>query len=749
MDRNVGQDGLGSGWTGFFRRFGTRVADPATLASLPAIGAFLLLRPLGLVAPIPYWALAALVISAALINSAVVALLPDPTTRWQLTSRVGAEMAVIALVVYGIGWGPILAVGFVFCAADNMRSTTAAAARSAIVWTIVFIALGQLSIALGLAPTLVRQPLIDGLAVLGALGAVLTIKVLEWFAIARETSETRFKTLVQHSSDLVAVVDGVGQFSYLSPSFSRILGWVPSDFDARPAADLLHPSDLASLRVQAAKLAEASGESIRSEIRLQHADGSLHWFEATVVNHLDDPNIGGIVANLHEITDRKVLEEELRHQAFHDSLTALANRALFTDRIEHALVRQGRTLEPVAVLLVDVDDFKAVNDSLGHGVGDRLLVEIAKKLRQAVRASDTVARLGGDEFAVLLEDPYGAEGPAEAAERILAAFATGIVLDDRPFAISASIGAAVATPGTCSADELIRNADVAMYAAKAQGKNRWVAFEAGMHVAIQKRLELKTGLFEAVSAGNQMELHYQPLVDLTTRKVIGVEALLRWNHPGYGLVAPLDFLPLAEESGMIVPLGRWVLDEAVAQLVAWRQRYPSMADLTMAINVSARQLDDPSFVGYIDAVLTGARLDPSALVLEITESVLMREDIVVRLSELKALGVCLAIDDFGTGYSSLSYLQEFPVDVLKVDRSFVSSMTDESRQAALTEAVVHMGASLNLHTVAEGVEREEQAAQLLEIGCTYAQGFLFAKPLPARDFEALLSEMPGLTAAAG
>ena len=737
MDSVANHPGSVAGWAGFRFRFVTRLTDPANLTSLPVIAAFLLLRPIGLVAPIPYWALAALVVTAALVNSTVIALLPNPTSGWQLTSRVGAEMAVIALVVYGIGWGPILAVGFVFCAADVMRSCKAAAATSAIVWTVVFIGVGQLAIALGLAPTLIKQPLIDGLAVLGALGAVFTIKVLQWFAIARESSEVRFKTLVQHASDLVAVVDGTGQFSYLSPSFSRVLGWEPSDFDTRPAVDLLHPRDLVSLRVQAAKLAGASGESLRSEIRLQHVDGSLRWFEATVVNHLDDPNVAGIVANLHDITDRKVLEDELRHQAFHDSLTTLANRALFTDRIEHALVRQSRTLEPLAVLLVDVDDFKAVNDSLGHGIGDRLLVEIAAILRSAVRAADTVARFGGDEFAILLEDPYGADGPEEVAERILAAFATPITIDDRPFVVSTSVGSAVASPGTCGADELIRNADVAMYAAKSQGKGRWVPFEAGMHVAIQKRLELKTDLFEAVSAGDQMELYYQPLVDLSTRRIVGVEALLRWNHPQYGLVQPLDFLPLAEESGLIIPLGHWVLGEAVTQLINWRGRHLGLTELTMAVNVSARQLEDPQFVGQVAKTLAVSDLDPSTLVLEITESILMRPDIVSKLSDLKELGVRLAIDDFGTGYSSLGYLQQFPVDVLKLDRSFVSGMADTSRQAALTEAVVRMGERLNLHAVAEGVELEEQAEQLLTIGCAYAQGYLFARPLPARDCEAL------------
>ncbi|HLX87020.1 MAG TPA: EAL domain-containing protein [Acidimicrobiales bacterium] len=729
----------------FGRRFLTRLVDPANLTTIPVAAVFCLLRPVGLIAHIPYVTVVALLLAADLINTVAVAALPETPTGWRLTCRIGVEMAVIAAVVYGIGWGPLLAVGFVFGAADAMRASDSRAARQAVVFTVLFIGLGQLAIFLGLAPTLVRQPLVHGLGILGALGAVVTIKVIEWFAAAREAGEARFSTLVQHASDIVVVVDSNRCFSWVSPSFTRSLGWSVQDFEKRPAGELLHPDDHQKLFLQAASNRDGM-KLLRSEIRLRHADGSWRWFDATVTDHLSDPRVNGVVANLHDVTERRELEDELRHQAFHDSLTGLANRALFTDRLEHALSRQLRSVGALAVLLVDLDDFKAINDSLGHGAGDALLTQASARLESLVRGSDTVARLGGDEFAILLEDPSEDDGPEQVADRIVAAFAEPIVVEDRPLALSASVGVALRSPGT-SADELVRNADVAMYVAKASGKGRSVSFESGMHVATQRRLELKNGLLEAINSGDQMELHYQPVVDLRTREAVGVEALLRWNHPRHGLVPPLDFLPLAEESGLIVPLGRWVLREAVTQLSAWRAAHPELHGLTMSVNVSGRQLDEPRFVDEVRSALEDAQLDPALLVLEITESVLMRDrdDVVALLHELKGLGVGLAIDDFGTGYSSLGYLRSFPVDVLKVDRSFVSGITDQSRQAALAEAVLRMGATLELQTVAEGVELEEQAGQLEHLGCPLAQGFLFARPLPAPATEAVLLDMVGRT----
>lgn len=729
-----------SGGSDFRRRLLNRMSDRANLVTAPVIGIFFLLRPLHLIAPLPYWAIAALILSALVINTLAVALLPETTSGTVLTCRVGVEMGVIAAVVYGIGWGPILAVGFVFCAADAMRSSTSAVARPAIIWTVVFIGLGQLAIFVGLAPTLISQPLVHGLAVLGALGALFTIEVLQWFALSRESSEARLEALVEHASDVVVIVDASLNMTYVSPSYKRAIGWSPSDLGEGQADSLMHPDDLEMLRSRSADLSEP-GKPLKAEIRLRHKDGAWRWFEATITNRLEDRRAPGIVANLHDITDRKAIESELRHQAFHDLLTGLANRALFTDRVEHALSRQNRTGAPLGVLLVDLDDFKAVNDSLGHAVGDRLLREAAKRLRTVVRSSDTVARLGGDEFAILIEDPTEDEGPEQVAERVVTAFSDPIVLDGRAFAISASVGATLSSDLTRNADELVRNADVAMYSAKSGGKGRWTTFEPEMHKAIEKKLEYKTDLLKAISDKDQMELYYQPVVNLSTREIVGVEALLRWNHPRHGLVAPSDFLPLAEESGLIIGLGRWILREALGQLGEWRSTRDQLKALSMSVNVSGRQLEDEAFIRDVSKALAVSGVDPSLLVLEITESTLMREteDMIEKLSALKALGVQLAIDDFGTGYSSLGYLQHFPIDILKVDRSFVSGITDHSRQAALAEAVVRMGTTLDLETIAEGVESEEQAVQLQALGCSYGQGFLFSKPLRVTDCEELLT----------
>ena len=733
---------------GFTRRLWERVVDPANAATVPVVGLFFVLRPLGLIAHIPYWTIPALVLGADLVNTVVIAALPVRTRGWPVTCRVWVEMGVIAVVVYGIGWGPLLSVGYVFCAADAMRTHSSVMAKPAVTSTIVFIAAGQVAIWQGWAPTLVPPPLVHGLAVLGGTGAVFTIKVLQSFALARETSESRFKVLVQNASDIVAVVDRDHRFSYVSPSFSRVLGWSVSDFQDRSAADLLHSDDLQKLWVQAATGMEEPDESVRSEVRLQHADGSWRWFEITITNHLDDRNVSGIVANLHDVTERKALEDELRFQAFHDSLTGLANRALFMDRVEHALTRQQRAGAPLAVLMVDLDDFKSINDSLGHAIGDRLLAEAAARLHRVARASDTVARLGGDEFALLLEDPVSEEECEHVAARMVGVFSLPIVLGDRSFVVSASVGAAMTTVETSQGGDLIRNADVAMYAAKAQGKGRWVLFQPGMHVVVHKRLEMKNELLQAVSSGDQMELHYQAVIDLKSRTPVGAEALLRWNHPRHGLVPPLEFLPLAEESGLIVPLGRWVLREALMQLAEWQRMDPKLGVLTMSVNVSGRQLAEPGFASDVEVILAQTGADPHSVVLEITESVLVHDaqETLAVLRDLKSLGVRLAIDDFGTGYSSLGYLQNFPVDMLKVDRSFVSGLGREDRQIALAEAIVQVGEHLQLQTVAEGVELEEEASQLLRLGCRYAQGYLFAKPVPALAYEALFGAAAGTDA---
>jgi diguanylate cyclase (GGDEF)-like protein/PAS domain S-box-containing protein len=550
-------------------------------------------------------------------------------------------------------------------------------------------------------------------------------------------SEQRFRALVQNSSDMITVVSPTGTITFQAPSVRGVLGHEPADLEGAKLSEFVHLDD--SFKVHA-----LCGTTNRAdaELRLRHVDGTWRTCEVRGSSLVNSTNVRGVVLNIRDVTERKTLEDELRHQAFHDSLTGLANRALFADRMEHAVARQRRSGEPLAVLLIDLDEFKAINDSLGHDHGDRLLTEVAIRLRSAARASDTVARLGGDEFAILLEDPTDGSAPEHVAERVMAGFAHPIDLDGHSLLIGASIGAAVATPELANADELLRNADVAMYTAKLKGKGDWTLFKPGMHVAIQERLQLKTDLVAALSEGDQMELYYQPIVSLKSGEAVGVEALLRWNHPTRGLVPPLDFLPLAEDLGLIIPLGKWVLREACDQAVQWRARHHKLEQLTMSVNVSGRQLKHPDLVNDVYQALNESGLDPAALLLEITETVLMdeAESTIEVLNRLKALGIRVAIDDFGTGYSSLGYLQRFPIDVLKVDRSFTAGLAGEPRQAALAEAVVKIGATLNLQTVAEGVELDTQTDSLQSLDCDYAQGYLYAKPLPAIHCEALLAK---------
>ena len=431
------------------------------------------------------------------------------------------------------------------------------------------------------------------------------------------------------------------------------------------------------------------------------------------------------------------LEERLVHQALHDPLTGLANRVLFRDRVEHARSRAARG-ERVAVLFLDLDNFKSVNDSLGHAEGDRLLEVVAGRLLQATRGCDTVARLGGDEFGVLLEGMTQEPDVVVIVERITASLRRPVALLGREVLVSASIGVAHVEMAQ-GVDEVLRNADLAMYRAKAAGRGGHEVFEPGMHTAVLERLELESDLRRAIEFG-EFRLLYQPIVELDSGQTIGVEALLRWEHPTRGLLAPLSFVPLAEETGLIVPIGRWVLGEACRQGRRWQLDTPDGRAPSLSVNISGRQLLEPTLAADVAQVLAESGLEPALLTLEITESVLMRdtEATLATLHELKALGVRLAIDDFGTGYSSLSYLQCFPIDVLKIDKAFIEGVARGGSDAVLARTIVTLADLLRLSTVAEGVERDDQRTHLMALGCSRGQGYLFARPLDAEDVRTLL-----------
>jgi diguanylate cyclase (GGDEF)-like protein/PAS domain S-box-containing protein len=554
--------------------------------------------------------------------------------------------------------------------------------------------------------------------------------------VEAQQREEHYRALVQGSSDVLTICERDGTIKFISPAIYRVFGFHPDDLVGTALADLVHPEDVRRVTAEVADVVAKPGRPVLVECRYRHADGRWLYVEALVSNDLDHPNIAGLVFNTRDVSERKELERQLTHQAFHDPLTGLANRALFRDRVRHALNLRARTEAPLAVLFLDLDGFKSVNDSLGHAVGDKLLDSVAGRLQAVVRPGDTVARLGGDEFAVLLEDLDGLHVAQQIAARFIEELQTAFTLAGHEVFVGASVGLALAA-GDDDADELLRNADLAMYRAKALGKGRCEVFEPDMHAAALERMAIEGDLRHAVVRG-ELRLHYQPVVELATGRIVGVEALLRWQHPTRGLVSPLDFINVAEESGLIVPVGRWVLTEACRQVARWQR--DTGLPLRLSVNISARQLQAPRLAEHVAKTLRSSGVRPADLVLEITESMLVddAERTIGKLHLLRELGVRLAIDDFGTGYSSLNYLRRLPVDVLKIDRSFVQGIGTESELTSLTGAIVGIGRDLGLETVAEGIEERGQLDALRGMGCVLGQGYLYARPLPPEELAGLL-----------
>ena len=626
---------------------------------------------------------------------------------------------------------------------------------------------GITSLALALLPTESGElySLHMRLSVRGLLGLVLLFDIyslyqqFQIYSVRRQllARDDLFRVITENIADMIAVVDEQGNRIYNSPAYSKVLGYSAEELKKTSALEQVHPDDRARV-ARAATQARKAGQGELLEYRMQHKDGSWRYLEsiASVVPDSSSKSSHLIILN-RDITDRKRMQEQLQHNAFHDPLTGLANRALFLDRLGGALNRaRRRTDYRFAVLLVDIDDFKKFNDSLGHSAGDRILIEMGRRLAHCLRTgdivsrqssqdfnqgftSDTLARLGGDEFTILLEDIGDAGDAMAAASRIQQMLAaTPFSLGEHEVFASASVGIAMLSGSYSNPEELLRDADIAMYRAKASGKGQCEVFDAAMHDAAMKRLDLESALRRAID-NDEFRIVYQPVVRLCDTRIVGFEALVRWDRPNVGLLAPSEFIAVAEESGLIVPLNRHLRIEACAKIREWQRQFPSDPPLALSLNVSARELAYPMLTRDISEALKQTGLAPSCLQLEVLETVAMREGEPKRvLAEAKALGVRLSIDDFGSGYSSLGRLRHLPADTLKIDRAFIARLDTDDGNREIVETIVALAHNFGLQVVAEGTETLQEVNILLAMGCDYAQGYYFSRPVAADIAAALL-----------
>jgi diguanylate cyclase (GGDEF)-like protein/PAS domain S-box-containing protein len=566
-----------------------------------------------------------------------------------------------------------------------------------------------------------------------------------------QAREERFRAVFDQAASGMALVSPGGRWLRTNRALCDLLGRDPTEMVGREVRELMRSEDATSTVAHLARILGGHEQAHQVEVRFHRPDRSEVWTVLSIARIRDPESEAWQLAfQVQDITARKRAEEQLVHDAFHDSLTGLPNRALFLDHLKLALDRARRTPQrQFAVLFLDLDRFKLVNDSLGHAAGDALLVEVAHRLRRCIRPGDTLARLGGDEFTVLLEDLVGVREAIQLTRQIEKELGRPCRIDGRDVFTSVSAGIAPGSIGYDSPEDVLRDADTAMYRAKSLGKNRHEVFDIAMHDRAMNLLRLETDLRQAIER-HEFVLHYQPIVSLATGALESLEALVRWQHPEHGFVSPLDFIPIAEESGLIIPIGRQVLDLACRQARSWRERYPERT-LTVAVNLSGRQLDQPGLVEEIEAVLAKTGCPADALKVEVTESAAMNgvEQATVTLGRLRRLGVATSIDDFGTGYSSLAYLHNFPASAFKIDRSFVARLGQEPMALEIVRTILGLAKGLRLAVVAEGVETHRQVAMLRELGCHYGQGYFFCKPLSADDATQLLDTIDAYPVGAG
>jgi diguanylate cyclase (GGDEF)-like protein/PAS domain S-box-containing protein len=574
--------------------------------------------------------------------------------------------------------------------------------------------------------------------VAGLIGIITDVTRYKETERALEASEARFRVLTESSIDLISVSDENGILRYQSAALRHLLGYDPADTVGKCVHDLVHRDDAEHVRAAFRRMVETRHLTEPVEFRLRHRNGSWRTFESLGTNCLGNPHIKGVVWNSRDITDRKVIQQRIQHLAYHDNLTGLPNRGLLQDRLARAIARAERSGKKVAVLFIDLDNFKNINDTLGHDVGDELLRQVSRRLTECVRLEDTIARQGGDEFIVLLDQLDDGRNASIVAQKVLNSLRHPLQLGATEQHVSGSVGIAVYPEDGRDAQTLMKNADTAMFHGKGLGKNTYQYFTAQMNIAVKRRMTLESALRRAVMQKNFV-LHYQPQINLETREIIAVEALVRWQTEDSGTVMPGDFIPLAEETGLINEIGEWVLREGCRQAKEWQDQGLSRTR-RMAINLSARQFSDRGFLDMVTRVLGETGLAPQCLELEITESQVMRqtEGMIQLLHKLAEMGISLAIDDFGTGYSSLSYLKRLPIQKLKIDQSFIRDVTVDPNDAAIVLAIIHMAASLEMETIAEGVETEGQLELLRAKGCRTGQGFYFSRPVSARELYPLL-----------
>jgi len=552
-----------------------------------------------------------------------------------------------------------------------------------------------------------------------------------------EASEIRLAALVEHASDLVCVADDAGRVIYASPAVARVLNLSASELEGTPVFDLVHPDDRGNLMGRMEEIVNTPGISPSLEARVAHADGGWRHMEVVTTNLLNNPAVSGIVINARDITERVEVAAQLEEKAFHDELTGLPNRSLLLDRLADALHRASRHDRMVGVLFLDLDRFKVVNDSLGHSVGDELLSETARRLEQTIRPDDTVARLGGDEFVVVIGNMVRTTDALVAAERVRSAVAQPVTLGNESTVVTTSVGIAIAF-GDESPAELLQDADTAMYRAKEGGRDRAEMFDDHLRAQAVRRHSVEQTLRSALE-NKRIEVHFQPLVRISDGSVVGAEALARIRTPEGELLQPVEFIDVAEDSGLIADLGSQVLTLAFQRVARWSKN--ANRPFSMAVNVSARQLADPTFPTLVGEALEKNNLEPQQVALEFTESALIAANPVTEqvLGELTELGIRMGLDDFGTGFSSMTYLKRFPINFLKIDRTFVAGLDSNDDDTAIVTGTVALAHSLGLQVVAEGVETEPQLQQLQKLQCDLAQGFHFSEPVTDAEFDRFLN----------